>query len=124
MSIGAAFAAMNTMYASVGARTREIGTLRVLGFRRRDIYLSFLLESVLLGLVGGALGCVAALPINGFATGTMSWTTFSEVAFEFRITGELLLKGMTFAVVMGVLGGLLPARVAAQKPVLDALRSV
>jgi len=124
MSIGAAFAAMNTMYAAVGARTQEIGTLRVLGFRRRDIYLSFLLESVLLALVGGALGCIASLPVNGFATGTMSWTTFSEVAFEFRITGELLAKGLAFAVVMGVLGGLLPARVAARKPVLDALRSV
>ncbi|MCX6908975.1 MAG: ABC transporter permease [Verrucomicrobia bacterium] len=124
MSIGAAFAAMNTMYAAVGARTQEIGTLRVLGFRRRDIYLSFLLESVLLALVGGALGCIASLPINGLATGTMSWTTFSEVAFEFRITGELLAKGMAFALVMGVLGGLLPARVAARKPVLDALRSI
>lgn len=124
MSIGAAFAAMNTMYASVGARTREIGTLRVLGFRRRDIYLSFLIEAVLLALVGGVLGCIASLPINGMATGTMSWTTFSEVAFEFRITGELLAKGMTFSLIMGVLGGLLPARVAARKPVLDALRSL
>ncbi len=124
MSIGAAFAAMNTMYAAVGSRTREIGTLRVLGFRRRDIYLSFLIESVMLALVGGALGCLASLPINGMATGTMSWTTFSEVAFEFRITGELLAKGLAFAMVMGVLGGLLPARVAARKPVLDALRSV
>ena len=124
MSIGAAFAAMNTMYAAVGSRTREIGTLRVLGFRRRDIYLSFLIESVMLALVGGALGCLASLPINGMATGTTSWTTFSEVAFEFRITGELLAKGLAFAMVMGVLGGLLPARVAARKPVLDALRSV
>ncbi|MBI5395864.1 MAG: ABC transporter permease [Verrucomicrobia bacterium] len=124
MSIGAAFAAMNTMYASVGARTREIGTLRVLGFRRRDIYLSFLIEAVLLALVGGILGCIASLPINGMATGTMSWTTFSEVAFEFRITGELLANGMAFSLVMGVLGGLLPARVAARKPVLDALRSI
>ena len=124
MSIGAAFAAMNTMYASVGARTREIGTLRVLGFRRRDIYLSFLIEAVLLALAGGILGCIASLPINGMATGTMSWTTFSEVAFEFRITGELLAKGLAFSLVMGVLGGLLPARVAARKPVLDALRSL
>jgi len=124
MSIGAAFAAMNTMYASVGARTREIGTLRVLGFRRRDIYLSFLIEAVLLALVGGVIGCVAALPINGMATGTMSWTTFSEVAFEFRITGGLLAKGMAFSLIMGVLGGLLPARVAARKPVLEALRSL
>lgn len=124
MSIGAAFSAMNTMYAAVGARTREIGTLRVLGFRRRDIYLSFLIESVLLALVGGALGCLLSLPLNGVATGTFNWTTFSEVAFEFRITGELLAKGLAFALVMGALGGLLPARAAARKPVLDALRAV
>jgi ABC-type lipoprotein release transport system permease subunit len=124
MSIGAAFSAMNTMYAAVGARTREIGTLRVLGFRRRDIYLSFLLESILLAVLGGALGCVLSLPLNGIATGTFSWTTFAEVAFEFRITGELLAKGIAFALAMGVLGGLLPARLAARKPVLDALRAV
>ena len=123
MSIGAAFSAMNTMYAAVSARTREIGTLRVLGFRRRHIYLSFLLESVFLSLLGGAVGCLFSLPLNGMATGTMSWTTFSEVAFEFRITPELLAKGMAFALVMGVIGGLLPARMAARKPVLDALRS-
>ena len=124
MSIGAVFSAMNTMYAAVGARIREIGTLRVLGYKRRDIYVSFLLESVLLALLGGALGCLFALPLNGLATGTLSWTTFTEVAFEFRITGALLAKGMAFALVMGVLGGLLPARLAARKPVLDALRSI
>lgn len=124
MSIGAAFSAMNTMYAAVGARTREIGTLRVLGFQRRQIYVSFLVESVLLALLGGFLGCLLSLPLNGIATGTMSWTTFAEVAFEFRITPELLGKGLLFALVMGVLGGLLPARLAARKPVLDALRSV
>ena len=124
MSIGAAFAAMNTMYAAVGARTREIGTLRVLGFRRREIYASFLLESVMLSLVGGVIGCLFSLPLNGMATGTMSPTSFSEVAFQFRITGELLARGMAFALVMGVAGGLLPARMAAQKPVLDALRAV
>ena len=101
----------------------EIGTLRVLGFRRRDIYVSFLLESVFLALLGGLTGGVAALPLNGLATGTMSFLTFSEVAFEFQVTGELMLKGITFAVIMGVLGGLLPARLAARKPVLDALRS-
>jgi cell division protein FtsX len=124
MSIGAAFSAMNTMYAAVGSRTREIGTLRVLGFRRRHIYFSFMIESILLALLGGAVGCLMSLPLNGIATGTMGWTTFAEVAFEFRITGELLSKGMLFALVMGLLGGLLPARLAAQKPVLDALRAV
>jgi putative ABC transport system permease protein len=124
MSIGAAFSAMNTMYAAVGARTREIGTLRVLGFQRHEIYASILLESVLLSLLGGALGCLLSLPMNGLATGTMSQTTFAEVAFEFRITPELLAKGMMFSLVMGTLGGLLPARLAARKPVLDALRAV
>jgi len=124
MSIGAAFAAMNTMYAAVGARTREIGTLRVLGFRRRQIYLSFLTESVILSVAGGALGCLVSLLLNGRATGTFSPTTFAEVAFEFRITGELMMIGMIFALVMGVLGGLLPAWSASKKPVLDALRSV
>ncbi len=124
MSIGAAFSAMNTMYAAVGARTRELGTLRVLGFKRREIYGAILLESVLLSLLGGALGCLLALPMNGLATGTMSQTSFAEVAFAFRVTPELLGKGMLFALVMGVLGGLLPARFAARKPVLDALRAV
>jgi putative ABC transport system permease protein len=123
MSIGAAFSAMNTMYAAVGARTREIGTLRVLGFKRRDIYISFLIESVFLSLLGGGLGCLISLPLNGIATGTIGWNTFAEVAFEFRITGELLARGLLFALVMGILGGLLPARMAARKPVLDALRA-
>lgn len=123
MSVGAAFSAMNTMYATVGARTREIGTLRVLGFRRREIYLTFFLESVLLSVIGGVLGCLLALPLNGYATGTMSPVAFTEIAFEFRITSGLLGQGMLFAVIMGVLGGLLPARVAAKKPVLDALKA-
>ncbi len=124
MSIGAAFAAMNTMYAAVGSRTREIGTLRVIGFRRRDIYLSFLIESVLLALLGGTLGCVLSLPLNLLSTGTFSQTTFAEVAFQFRVAPSMLATGMGFALVMGVVGGLLPARLAARKPVLDALRSV
>ncbi|MEI6085694.1 MAG: ABC transporter permease [Verrucomicrobiota bacterium] len=124
MSIGAAFAAMNTMYAAVGARTREIGTLRVLGFRRRQIYLSFLFESVVLSLLGGAVGSLVSLSFNLLSTGTFSQTTFAEVAFQFRVTPAMIATGMTFALVMGVLGGLLPARMAARKPVLDALRSI
>lgn len=124
MSIGAAFSAMNTMYAAVGARTREIGTLRVLGFKRRAIYASFLLESVLLAGLGGVIGCLLALPLNGVATGTFNWTSFAEIAFEFRITPELLARGMLFAVVMGLVGGILPANVAARKPVLVALKSM
>ena len=124
MSIGAAFAAMNTMYAAVGARTREIGTLRVLGFRRRDIYLCFFLESVILALLGGLLGCALSLPLNLLSGGTFSQTTFAEVAFQFRVTPGMLGAAMAFTMVMGVLGGLLPARLAARKPVLDALRAV
>ena len=124
MSIGAAFSAMNTMYAAVGARIREIGTLRVLGFRRRGIYAAVMIESILLALVGGALGCALALPIHGLSTGTIGWNTFSEIAFEFRITGELMVKGLLFALAMGVLGGLLPARMAARMKILDALRAI
>jgi putative ABC transport system permease protein len=123
MSIGAAFAAMNTMYAAVGARTREIGTLRVLGFRRRQIYASILFESVLLSLMGGAFGGLVSLLFNLVSTGTLS-ASFAEVAFQFRVTPSMIASGMGFALIMGVLGGLLPARQAARKPVLDALRSV
>ncbi len=123
MSLGAAFSAMNTMYASVGARAREIGTLRVLGFRRRSIYFSFMVESLLVAAAGGVLGCVLAQPMNGIATGAFNWTTFAEVGFEFRVTAGLLGAGMIFALVMGLLGGLLPARFAARQPVLDALHA-
>jgi putative ABC transport system permease protein len=123
MSIGAGFAAMNTMYAAVGARTREIGTLRVLGFRRRQIYASILFESVLLSLMGGAFGGLVSLFFNLVSTGTLS-ASFAEVAFQFRVTPAMIADGMGFALVMGVLGGLLPARLAARKPVLEALRSV
>jgi len=124
MSIGAVFSAMNTMYASVGARAREIGTLRVLGFKRSSIYLAFMIECVLLSLVGGLLGCLLALPINGLTTGAFNWSTFAEVAFEFRITTGLLAAGMFFALLIGILGGLLPARLAARRPILDALHAV
>jgi len=124
MSLGAAFSAMNAMYASVGARFREIGTLRVLGFRRGSIYAAFMIESLIIAVLGGILGCALSLPMHGVATGTFNWSTFAEVAFEFRITTGLLVTGIVFAMVMGVLGGLLPARTAARKPVLDALRAL
>jgi putative ABC transport system permease protein len=123
MSIGAAFSAMNAMYASVGARSREIGTLRVLGFRRSSIYAAFMIESLVIAIVGGALGCALSLPMHGVATGTFNWSTFAEVAFEFRITAGLLGLGIIFALAMGTLGGLLPAWSAARQPVLEALKS-
>jgi putative ABC transport system permease protein len=121
MGIGAMFGAMNTMYAIVSQRTREIGTMRALGFSRFSILASFVMESVLLAIVGGVLGCLVALPMNGMtaATGT---NAFSELAFAFQITPPIIVTGMIFAVVMGILGGLLPAFRASQMPITKALR--
>ena len=124
MSIGAVFAAMNTMYASVGARTREVGTLRVLGYRRRTILLSFMIEGAFLALLGGVLGCMLAMPMNGYATGTLSFETFSEVAFQFRITPQLMGQGIVFAVIVGCVGSFLPAVRASRLPVIAALKSL
>lgn len=123
MAIGSSFAVMNTMYAATAYRTREIATLRVLGFKRRSILLSFVLESLALALLGGALGCLLALPMNGISTGTSNMVTFSEVVFNFRITPRLMVQGMIFAGVMGVIGGLLPARLAARLTIVRALRT-
>jgi putative ABC transport system permease protein len=124
LSIGAMFGAMNTMYAAVAYRTREIGTLRALGFSRFRIVAAFLAESVALALVGGAIGCVLALPVHGLSTGTTNFASFSEVAFKFRITAALLFGGLVFSAVMGTLGGLLPAIRAARIPVAHALREI
>ena len=123
MSIGALFAAMNTLYASVGARTREIGTLRVLGFRRRSILLGFLLEGAMLSGIGGVLGCLLALPMHGYSTGTLGWETFSEVVFDFQITPILAAKGITFAIIVGLIGSFLPALRAARLPVIASLKA-
>jgi len=122
MGVGAVFGAMNTMYAIVAARTREIGTLRALGFSRRSILVSFLIESVLLSFVGGVLGCLLAFPMNGFSTATGQTQSFSEIAFSFQITPEIVMIGLTFAVVMGFIGGLLPALRGARLPITTALR--
>jgi putative ABC transport system permease protein len=124
MSIGAIFAAMNTMYAAVGARTREIGTLRVLGYRRRTILLCFIIEGAILSLVGGVLGCALSLPMQGYSAGTIGWETFSETVFHFRITPWLLTKGLIFSVIVGVAGSFLPALRAARLPVISALKAV
>ncbi len=124
MSVGAVFAAMNTMYASVGARTREIGTLRVLGYRRRSILAGFLIEGAFLAFIGGLLGCALALPMHGYSTGTISFETFSETVFQFRITPGLAAEGLVFAVLVGVIGSFLPALRASRLPVIAALKSV
>lgn len=122
MGLGAVFGAMNTMYALVAARTREIGTLRALGFTRPSILTTFVLESVFIALVGGILGCLLALPINGYATGTGQTASFSEIAFAFRITTGIVVACLVFAGVMGLVGGLLPAFRGARMPITSALR--
>jgi putative ABC transport system permease protein len=124
LSIGAMFGAMNTMYAAVAYRTREIGTLRALGFSRTRVVTAFLAESVALALVGGLVGCLLALPVHGLSTGTTNFASFSEVAFKFRITPTLLAGGIVFAALMGAAGGLLPALRAARIPIARALREI
>jgi putative ABC transport system permease protein len=122
LTFGAMFASANTMYAAVANRGREIGTLRAIGFRRRSILGSFLLESMLLCLMGGILGCLATLPFNGLSTGTANWATFSEITFEFRFGPAVLLRGLMLALVMGLVGGMFPAMRAVRLRVVDALR--
>ncbi|HEX7091916.1 MAG TPA: ABC transporter permease [Longimicrobiales bacterium] len=122
MAVGAVFGAINTMDAMVAGRTREIALLQTLGFRRRSILASFLLEAVFLALAGGVLGCLLALPINGIQTSTTNWQSFGELAFAFRITPGILLQGLVFAAIMGFIGGLLPARRAAKMVVAVGLR--
>lgn len=124
MSVGAVFAAMNTMYASIGARTREIGTLRVLGFRRRSVVMALLIEGALLALIGGIVGCAIAYLWNGYTTATMGFETFSEIVFEFTVTPRLMVEGLLFAVVVGLMGSFLPSVRASRLPVIDALKSV
>ena len=124
LSIGAMFGAMNTMYAAVAYRTREIGTLRALGFSQMRIVTAFLAESIVLALIGGVVGCILALPVHGLSTGTTNMASFSEVAFKFRITPTLLGVGVLFAGLMGAAGGLLPAIRAARIPVARALREI
>ena len=124
MAIGSSFAAMNTMYAAVSRRAKEIGTLRVLGFSQNSILFSFFVESVALSLLGGVLGCLLALPLNGITTGIGSFVTFSEISFPFLVTPKVMMFGMAFAAFMGAAGGLLPARTAAKKEILTALREV
>ena len=122
MGIGSCFAAMNMMYGTVMARFKEIGTLRALGFRRRSILASFLVESVLLALLGGVLGCVMALPVHGISTGTTNFASFSEVLFHFRITPEIIFRAIVFVSLVGIAGGLLPAARAARVRLIDVMR--
>ena len=122
MAVGAIFGAVNTMYAAVASRAPEIAVLLTLGFRPRSVLASFLMESALIAAVGGVIGALLALPINGVVTSTTNWASFSEIAFSFRVTPGLLLDGLIFAIVMGVVGGFFPARRAAKVPVVEAIR--
>jgi putative ABC transport system permease protein len=122
LSLGASFGAANTMYSAVSTRSREIGTLRALGFSRRSILTSFLLESVVLCLLGGLLGCLATLPLDGMSSGTQNAMMFSEVTFAFRFGPRVLAQGILLAAAMGILGGLAPALRAVRMTVVQALR--
>jgi putative ABC transport system permease protein len=124
MAIGAVFGALNTMYSAVAERGREIATMRALGFGGPSVVFSFVIEALLIAFIGGLVGCIAVLPLNGLTTGAMNLQTFSHVAFAFKITTELLVKGIVFALVMGVIGGFLPAMRAASMPVASALREL
>jgi putative ABC transport system permease protein len=124
MAVGSSFAAMNTMYAAVARRVREVGTLRVLGFSRASILISFFIESLLLSAIGGVLGCLLVLPLNNVTTAVMGFFTFSEVAFNFHVGPQAMAIGIAFALVMGAIGGVFPARLAARKEILAALRDI
>ena len=124
MAIGAIFGALNTMYSAVAERGREIATMRALGFGGAAVVFSFLIEALLISFIGGAIGAVAVLPLNGLTTGAMNWQTFSHLAFAFKITPGLLLAGIIFALLMGLFGGLPPAMRAAWRPVAVALREL
>jgi putative ABC transport system permease protein len=123
MAIGAGFAGMNTMYAAVARRTKEIGTLRVLGFGRLSILIAFVLESLAIAVLGVGIGILLALPLNFVSTGTSNFTTFSEIAFNFRVTPDLMVMALIFGVGIGLLGSLLPAIRASRFKIVDALRA-
>lgn len=123
MAIGAIFGALNTMYTAVAARTREIGTLKALGFGGGAVVVSVIIESLLIALVGGTIGGLGALvAFDGFQTSTLNWQSFSQVVFAFRVTPDLLVQGVIYAALIGIVGGLFPAIRAARLPVATALR--
>lgn len=125
MAVGAVFGALNTMYSAVSARTREIATLRALGFGSGSVVVSVMLESLVLALLGGAIGAgIAYLAFNGFQTATMNFQSFSQVTFAFQVTSQLLIQGIVWATVIGLIGGLFPALRAARLPIAAALREL
>ncbi|MGZ5445663.1 MAG: ABC transporter permease [Thermoanaerobaculia bacterium] len=124
MVLGATLGAMNTMFSAVASRKRELATMRALGFKRRDVLLSVVVEAIVLSGLAGIAGVLMALPVNGIATGTANFITFSEVAFNFTISTEVAVFAVVLAIVAGVIGGLLPAISAARLPITRALREI
>lgn len=124
LTVGAMFAVANTMFGAVASRAREIGTLRAIGFSRRTVLASFLVESLVLCLAGGVLGVLGTLPLNGMTTGTANWSTFSELTFAFRFSPAVLVQALVLVVVMGLMGGLFPAIRATRMKIVDALREI
>jgi putative ABC transport system permease protein len=125
MAVGAVFGALNTMYSAVSARTREIATLRALGFGRGAVVLALMIESLVLALLGGAIGAAAAyVAFNNFTAATMNWQSFSQVTFAFAVTPALLVQGVVWATLIGLIGGLFPAIRAARLPIAAALREL
>lgn len=122
MGIGAVFTGINAMLSMVAARTHEIGILLAIGFRPWAIFVAFLAEAALLGVLGGVVGCLVVLPLNGIQTGTMNFNTFSEVVFGFQTTPQVLLTAVLFAIGLGLLGGAIPALQAARLPPTMAMR--
>lgn len=123
-SLGAIIGAMVTMYSAVANRTNEIGTLRALGFPRRSILWAFLMESLLLGFLGGCVGLFFASFMQLLTISTMNFQTFSELAFSFSLTPGIIAKSLTFSLIMGFLGGVLPAARSSRMNIVDALRMV
>ena len=124
MGIGAVLAALNTMYSAVSERSREIAAIRALGFSSGSIAISFMVEATIIAAIGGIIGCLCALPLNGFTTSTLNFQTFSSLAFAFRVTPFVLVAGMIFALLMGIVGGTPPAIRAARRPISAALRGL
>jgi ABC-type lipoprotein release transport system permease subunit len=122
LGVAAVLGATNTMLASIGARTREVGILRAIGFREVSVLFAFLIEAALIGLVGGLLGCLLVLPLNGLETGTMNWNSFTDTSFAFRVDAQLLTIAVVIAMLLGILGGLVPAWRASRLKPVEALR--
>ena len=124
MGIGAVFGALNTMYSAVSERSREVATLRALGFSGSSVVLSFVFEALFIALVGGVVGCLFVIPLNSYTVGTLNWQTFSHVSFSFRLTPTLFAIGICFSLFMGLIGGVPPAIRAARMPIAAALREL